>query len=574
MALLLVDGTELEPQTLKKPVNKLFIFSVGLIYLMAANLILPNIGGLGLQLPHNGVIWWILIFALALGLRQIANNQLIRYTRTTIVLFLSCVLITIPILFSDSHLVQTQFRLVGLWLGLTLFVILQQLRLNNKHKQRLLWFIILSTIIQTILSYGYLTLNSLIDTHQINNPLALKFLQYASIGNFQDINNLGSFLITGIIASGYLLTKQPKKYNISWSVVSLLYLTPLLIMPLITIFNTPLLWLAIGISLCLLLPYMFRCATHKRKIGWTLAVFVGMTIGLVITQKMPQGQLGVNDPQPLTTFVYTLPQLTDMLIEKPFTGYGYGNFESEYILYTARQYQLNHKYPTGLPQLEHPQNEVLLWAVEGGIWPLIGILLAVYIVLTRIHSAKKGTRLATLSLLLPIALQGQLDSPFYQSSIHWITFMILLFWVDQRVARYKSFRTTKFQHSLANTSAILLPIVATIYLFIILHSGQHLMRYEATNDVQSLSKIIEPLIWQERIKADIAKKSLQQGIESSDPKLIQRYIDWSLSIIPTTPKPELYQNLILAYGLVGEQNREIQTRLEAQFLFPALNFTK
>jgi O-antigen polymerase len=574
MALLLVDGTELEPHTLKKPVNKPFIFSVGLIYLLAANLILPNIGGLGLQLPQNGIIWGILSFALALGLRQIANNKLIRYTRSTIIFFLSCILISIPILFSDSVFVATQFRILGLWLGFMLFVVLQQLRLNNKHKQRLLWFIILSAIIQSLVSYAYLILNALVATQQLDNPLTLKFLHYAATSNFQDINNLGTFLITGVIASGYLLTKQPKKYNISWSVVSLLYVTPLLIMPLITLFNTSLLWLTIGISLCLVMPYLFRTATHKRKIGWSLAIFSGLTIGLVLSQSLSREQLGIQDPQPIATFVYTLPQLTDMLIEKPFTGYGYGKFESEYILYTARQYQLNHRYPAGLPQLEHPQNEVLLWSVEGGILPLIGIILAAYIVLTRLYSAKKGTRLATLSLLLPITVQGQLDSPFYHSSLHWITFIVLLFWVDQRVARYKPLRTTLFQHSLANASALLLPAVSTLYLFIVLHAGQHLMRYEATNDAQSLTNIIEPLIWQERIQADIAKQALQQGMEKGDAKLIQTYIKWSLSIIPIAPKPELYQNLILAYGLVGEQNRALQTRLEAQFLFPTLKYTQ
>ena len=77
----------------------------------------------------------------------------------------------------------------------------------------------------------------------------------------------------------------------------------------------------------------------------------------------------------------------DMLIEKPFTGYGYGNFESSYILYTARQHALNENYPSGLPALDHPHNELLYWGVEGGLLPIIGITLAAGLVLFRIYHA-------------------------------------------------------------------------------------------------------------------------------------------------------------------------------------------
>lgn len=58
---------------------------------------------------------------------------------------------------------------------------------------------------------------------------------------------------------------------------------------------------------------------------------------------------------------FTFPQTIDMIIEKPFTGYGYGKFEAQYLLYTARQHQLNSSYPAGLASMDHPHNELLYW---------------------------------------------------------------------------------------------------------------------------------------------------------------------------------------------------------------------
>ncbi|MGR5542485.1 O-antigen ligase family protein, partial [Vibrio campbellii] len=94
-------------------------------------------------------------------------------------------------------------------------------------------------------------------------------------------------------------------------------------------------------------------------------------------------------------------------------------------LYTARQHQINDNYPPGLPAMDHPHNETLYWGVEGGIIPLVGLLLTAILTFTRVAQAKKGTRLALLALFVPILLHSQLEYPFYHSAIHWVTLIIL-----------------------------------------------------------------------------------------------------------------------------------------------------
>lgn len=105
---------------------------------------------------------------------------------------------------------------------------------------------------------------------------------------------------------------------------------------------------------------------------------------------------------------YTFPQALDMFLEKPITGYGYGNFEAEYTLYTAKQHQISSSYKPGLPSMDHPHNEVLYWGVEGGIVAILGLMIAAGGVLLKIRKSKTDTQFALLALIAPIFIHSQL----------------------------------------------------------------------------------------------------------------------------------------------------------------------
>ena len=67
-----------------------------------------------------------------------------------------------------------------------------------------------------------------------------------------------------------------------------------------------------------------------------------------------------------------------MILEKPFAGFGYGNFEKNYREFYIQG--LDNGSIVKPPQnvLIHPHNEILLWVVEGGVIPLIGIILFIF----------------------------------------------------------------------------------------------------------------------------------------------------------------------------------------------------
>ncbi|NCO47326.1 MAG: ligase, partial [Vibrio sp.] len=295
--------------------------------------------------------------------------------------------------------------------------------------------------------------------------------------------------------------------------------------------------------------YLFKFSTPKRFWGWSAATLLGIALGFVAVYSQGTGDFLENKADLESPRRYTFPQTIDMVIEKPFTGYGYGKFESEYLLYTARQHQLNPSYQPGLASMDHPHNELLFWAVEGGLLPVLGITLAMLFVLMRMYSAKKGTRLAMFALFIPIVLHSQLEYPFYHSAIHWITFIILLFWVDQRVAKYRSAPFGLISKSLFRVLTLVVPILTGFYMLSALHSNYVLTQFEKSQpkNPDILQKVTNPVVWKDRFDWDVYSTYLNIGLYNQDPKLITPYIDWSLAIIKHKPRPAFYNNLILAY---------------------------
>ena len=336
-------------------------------------------------------------------------------------------------------------------------------------------------------------------------------------------------------------------------------------------------WLGAVLGVVFLLHYLYRFATKKRFWGWIISITLGIVIGFSLSALPGQSSSLIGDKANLESpRQYTFPQALDMLIEKPFTGYGYGRFEPEYLVYTARQHQLNPNYQPGLAAMDHPHNELLYWGVEGGLLPLLAIILAALFVLARLFQAKQGTRLAMFALFVPIVLHSQLEYPFYHSSIHWLTFIILLYWVDQRASRYRSLPLSFISKAALRVTSLVVPIVTSIYMLSALHTNYVLTQFERSQpkDPQILERVSNTIVWQDRYDWDIYSTYLNLGLIEQNSQYIQPYIDWSLSIIKDKPRPAFYINLILAYQGIDDMIKAEQTRAEAEFLFPNRDFSQ
>lgn len=214
------SGTQLDSNTQALPLNRVFLASLAVVFLLAMHFFMPNPGGSGLALSFNPTTWFALSFTLAIGFYQLATNRVIRYTKLTIGLFISCVILTTPILYSNADISGAAGRLVGLWTGFIFFVLLQQFHFSNRHKQRLLWFIVLAVLLQAF--FGYVQFFHL----EPGNIFGYNTISNRPYGIFQQPNVMASFLATGLVLSAYLLARQPHKYNHKLSESALLYIIP------------------------------------------------------------------------------------------------------------------------------------------------------------------------------------------------------------------------------------------------------------------------------------------------------------------------------------------------------------
>lgn len=569
MATIHTSGTQLEGQVTQLPLNKPFLVSLAVVFLIAMHFFMPNPGGSGLALSFNPTTWLALSFTLAIGFYQMANNRVIKYSKLTIGLLISCIILTLPVLYSNAAPSGASGRLLGLWTGFAFFVLLQQFKFSNKHKQRLLWFIVLAVMIQAL--FGYFQYFFL----EAGNMFGYNTKANRPYGIFQQPNVMASFLATGFVLSAYLLARQPTKYNLKLSESFLLYLMPAITVPLLIIIASRTGWLASVLSFLLILPYLYKFSTRKRFYGWCGSVLIGLLAGFAIINLQTADSLASKRTHLESPRAYTFPQALDMMVEKPFSGYGYGKFESEYTLYTARQHQLNSNYHPGLPAMDHPHNELLFWGVEGGIVPIIGILLAAALVAGRITTATKGTQLALFALFIPIVLHSQLEYPFYHSAIHWVTFIVLLYWVDQRTSYHYQKGFSVISKTLFRVTSLVVPILVSFYMLSALHTNYVLTKFEKSQpkNPDILKEVSNPVVWKDRYDWDIYSTYLNIGLYQEDPKLIQPYIDWSLNIIKSKPRPAFYNNLILAYQGLGDESKAEQIRSEAQFLFPNRDFS-
>ncbi|WP_413112589.1 Wzy polymerase domain-containing protein [Thaumasiovibrio sp. DFM-14] len=565
--MLQTKGTRLSLQPIKrKPLTQWFLGAMGGLFLVTMHTFMHNPGGSGLALPFNQATWIPLSFAIGVGLLEICRQQHCRYTHLTLLLFVCAVLLTLPLFYPHSTPEHALPRLLTVWAGWLLFVATQQFVFSHRQRQRLLWFILLAVLIEAALGWvQFLLLTT-------DNPIGYNTAANRPYGIFQQPNVMASFMATGLVLSAYLMAREPL-YRGRWHYRHLpLLLTPVMTIPLLLVLGSRTgLWGGL-IGGLMILPFLIRFAAKTQYRLWLLMCLLGgaMAFNWLSSPDTAFREMALTFDGGRTVHI---PQNLKMLQTKPLMGYGYGNFESSYIMETAHWYQQGVINTPSLPGLEHAHNELLFWAVEGGILPLLGLLLAALAVYLRVKRAKAGTHLALVAICWPIILHTQLEYPFYHSIAHFVVFIVLIYWIDNLTAKY--YKKT-VNHTLnIRLAACSLPLSVTLVMLSGLQSGYWLTQFERQRPVNPvyLTNVSNPYLWQQRFDWNLHTTELQVGAATAEFKLIESYIDWATQQAKQWPRPSLYQNLILAYALTEENDKRLQLYEEATFLFPNHSFS-
>jgi O-antigen polymerase len=254
--------------------------------------------------------------------------------------------------------------------------------------------------------------------------------------------------------------------------------------------------------------------------------------------------------------------------ESPLTGKGYGSFEKEYLLSYAQRVKMG-ELPSMSNHYTHPHNDTLFWAVEGGIVPLIAILLLVIGFLSLFKGIKITQALAMLALVVPISLHTQTEYPLYHSSLHWLVLIVLVFYIDSQTKAEKS---QIFKPNFAlRIFALLIPFFTTLFMITNLYTISKITQFERSRepDINLLMDIVNPLVFQDRFDFHLSYYRLAIAVQTGNEQEIKEVIRWTEATLEKTPKSFFYTILYLAYKENNQPEKAIQLLEYARYLFPS-----
>lgn len=308
--------------------------------------------------------------------------------------------------------------LIGLlfWCGLT------HLYVTRLQKRQVLLVVFILALAQTVIG--------LIQTFMPH--LAMRLYEYDWLRNqgrpygiFQQVNLLASFLASGIGCGFLLLFQQRLRRNALLCIAGLGLLTFVLVLNQSRAGEIG----AILIVLCLA-ALLWR--QHPARIAAALILMtMSAATAWYITQHTTVLVNGVpysmaRDYASSTHARWKILAITwQMIMEKPWLGWGYGTFEYAFSRFVLAHPEYGYTYSN---IVTHPHNELLYAWFQGGVVALAGMLLLfagwVKIVLTAWRQGRMQTGYAL--LIIPLLVHLNLEYPFYQSFVHFGLFILLL----------------------------------------------------------------------------------------------------------------------------------------------------
>ena len=542
-----VQIQNITPKTLFK-----IVFAVYLLLGMHINV--DHLGGYGLYLPFNTIGWIFISLLIGLGCWNVRNSGEIIFSRFQVVCWIGIGLMCLPLIYpnnENSGLVIHRF--LGLGAGLILYLSFQQFRFNKKDRNWFLYIILGGILIQTFygLSQLFLPLEPWFGI-SVDRPF----------GVLMQKNVMATFLVTGAAISLFLLLKDEsiKESNINkWFIYSIPFLTSILYLPLQS--RTGYLTFPLAIGMISILGYKKK----KQLLTWLGLAIIGFLIGA----KAPYFIRNEGEKIHSTSVRKILYQLSyELCRENPIIGVGYGSFFFSFRHYYAQRKSEDSFVLSFKGNIDHPHNETLFWMVEGGIAPLIGLLIIAGGFLILIWRAKSPEAWATAGLVLAILIHTQLELPFYLSLVHWFLFLFLLYYIDEEFGQ-KIMKKMPLK-IFPGIVAILIPGITIFYLITVLQTGYVITKYERSRfkDHNLLLSAWNSGSWHK--KYDTIAMTLQLNIarKTKNSKGFQEYIQWAEGYLKHSPYPFIYYDLAKAYEAIGNKEKAWEVYNKAKYFFP------
>lgn len=537
-----------------------------LYWLLGMHFFMHNPGGAGLYLPFNAWGWIFASMVIGLGLWRVTLQQRLVFSSLQGWLWLGGLLLLLPMAYPGFELKDYAIpRLLGLFAGLLFLFCLYQWQLARASRDRLLYLLLGAVAIEALLGlvqYYLLVPGNWIgyDTH-VNRPY----------GIFQQPNVMASFMATGLALAGWLeLRGNPHVWlrRLRYGVILAASL-------LLVVLQSRVGQLGGLLAMLLLVPELRR---HRLLAKVLALVAFGILLGVASQYWIDGLRRGLEAYQSGgMRFIYW-PYAAKLIAQFPWVGWGYGSFETTFLHHYMADKALNPAMVQIEYNLDHPHNEFLYWAIEGGIAPMLGMLLMGVALLWRASRAgwRKGT--ALLALVTPILLHTQTEYPLYHAIALWWALLTLVYVLDAEVEEglLEAGRASWREHVyrpwlLLRFTAIAIPLVVVPFMLTALHTAWVVTKYErgGYKEPTLLLDVINPMAWLTRVEFDVNSVRLAVGLQSNNKAELEAYLDWGQAFVRHTPRANIYANMVIALDALGRKEEARALRSEALALYPA-----
>lgn len=529
--------------------------------ILLPQIILPNVGGTGLMLHFNMLICIGLGVFIGLAVyRALAHGELVLPSAWRLLLLALC-LFLLPSIYEGLDLTYLGVGAAGIGVAL-FFLALFQFR-DVVTCRFVLTIIIATAAFQALIGLAQLNgiaagLDGAIEIAGSSNP----------IGSFQQRNLFGSYVLTGMLALALVALSS----QLSAGYRGLLGFGVVCLGLMVALSLSRTAWISAFISFALLI-YTLRPAFTVK--GATLAVIalVAVVYAAFVTIEdfrslasniLSRLALG-DEPRAI---IYS--QVLDMIKDNPWIGYGRGDFESAYMHYTAARNYTDPAYPGApLTNLTHPHNEFLYWWAEGGILPVISIVLLLFVFL-RLFVRASRYQSAYFVLLVPIAMHAMLELPLKHSFAH-VAVLVLVAYMLMRLVEPDSLKVIHFRA--LKRSAVMLGFITflmpALYMVNAFHNVIVLTIFSERPAKYSylLENIVYPANQNTALNYFVYTEVMKYALVNNDEKRAKIFFSWAEQELAYRPRLGLIKNLAYSYQAFGYEQEAERTASLLSYYF-------
>lgn len=531
-------------------------------WLFCMHFFMHNPGGAGLYLPFNAWGWVFASLVIGLGLWQVTLQQRLVFSSLQAWLWLGGCLLLLPMAYPGFELKDYAIpRLLGLFAGLLFLFCLYQWELARQARDQLLYLLLGAVAIEALLGlvqYYLLTPGNWLgyDT-RANRPY----------GIFQQPNVMATFMATGLSLAIWLELRG----NANVWLRGLRYGVILAASVLLVVLQSRVGQLGGLLALILIAPQLHRQHQLARILG---LVTLGVGLGLASQYGISGVKRGLEVYQSGGMRSVYWPYAARLIAQSPLAGWGYGGFETTFLHHYMADKALNPAMVQIEYNLDHPHNEFLYWAVEGGLAPMIGMALMGGALLWRLARVGWVKGAALLALVTPILLHTQTEYPLYHAIALWWALLLLIHVLDAEVE--EGMQTASWREYvyrpwlLLRFMAIAIPVLVVPFMLTAIHTAWVVTKYErgGYKDPTLLLDVVNPMAWLTRVEFDVNSVRLMVGLQTDNKAELEAYLDWGQAFVRHTPRANIYANMVIALGALGRQEEAQALRTQALMLYP------